>query len=312
MPIYARKLKNGVRFWYKFDLRGKTYSSPAIYNTKKEALKAERFEKNRLDEVFGEARLREVCAHRLDYLELTRNNEYFKDQRFLSRKIIKTIGNLQLTDITAKMVADMFLDEIKRCKDQGLGNTRPNELLKTLRATINYARHNFGVEMRDPTAGIKKLPRDSKTPYLPTEEEIEAVISACNNEQRRLIRFVYETGCRIGEAINLEYKDVHKDYITLYTRKSRNSQRTPRHLPRPDFIFPSGNTKVFEHNAYPRFLEETVQKLGQPKWNWHSLRRRRASIWAKDKPLFEIMMLLGHSQIATTQRYLFQIGIVKM
>lgn len=312
MAVYRRKIKNGERWWYKFDENGKTHNSKAMYLTKKDAQKAERDERLRLESISGEAMLLEVMTHRLDYLELTRNKEYYRDQRRLSKKILDNFGNIQITDITAKMVSSIFLDEIKRCRGEGLGNKRPNELLKTLRTTISHARTNFGIEMRDPTAGIKKLPNDTKTPYIPSEEEIEAVIKICNNEQKRLIRFVYETGCRVGEAVNLEYKDVHKDFLTLYTRKSQNSQRTPRHIPRPDFIFPSGCTKVFEFTAYPHFLEGKVRELKHPKWNWHSLRRRRASIWAKDKPLFEIMMLLGHSQISTTQRYLFQIGIVKM
>lgn len=127
-----------------------------------------------------------------------------------------------------------------------------------------------------------------------------------------MVSFVYETGCRVGEAINLDYKDVHSKFVTLYTRKSKNSQRTPRHLTRPDLLL-DGEGKVFkEHNAYPRFLEEKVKELEQPNWNWHSLRRRRASIWAEPKPLFEIMMLLGHSNIQTTQRYLFNLGVVIM
>jgi len=52
----------------------------------------------------------------------------------------------------------------------------------------------------------------------------------CKKKKKRLIQFVYETGCRIGESIALDYKDVHEDYVTLYTRKSQNSQRTPRTL----------------------------------------------------------------------------------
>lgn len=132
------------------------------------------------------------------------------------------------------------------------------------------------------------------------------------NYQKPLVQFVYETGCRIGEAINLEYKDVNHDYVTLYTRKSENSQRTPRHLPRPYWMATGFSGKVFEFNAYPRLLEEKVKELGQPSWNWHSLRRRRASMWAKDRPLFEIMMQPGHSQISTTQRYLYNIGVIKM
>ena len=75
---------------------------------------------------------------------------------------------------------------------------------------------------------------------------------------------------------------------------------------------PAAQGKVFTFNAYPHVLEEKVGKIGHKCWNWHSLRRRRVSIWAKDKPLFEIMMLLGYSQIGMTQRYLFQIGIVIM
>ena len=101
--------------------------------------------------------------------------------------------------------------------------------------------------------------------------------------------------------------------MTLYTHKSKNSKRTPRHLPKPKFITKNDKGKVFrEHNAYPRFLEDTVKERKQPTWNWHSLRRRPARIWAESKPLFELMMLLGHSNIQTTQRYLFNLGVVKM
>ena len=37
---------------------------------------------------------------------------------------------------------------------------------------------------------------------------IVAVKEACNPEQQRLITFVYEAGCRRGEAINITYNDV--------------------------------------------------------------------------------------------------------
>ena len=116
----------------------------------------------------------------------------------------------------------------------------------------------------------------------------------------------------MGECINLDYSDIREDMVVLYTRKSRNSVETPRFVPKPEWL-KQGEGKVFEHNAYPRFLESKVKNLGQPKWNWHGLRRRRASIWANDDvPLFQIMMLLGHSNVSTTQRYLFSLGIVKM
>jgi integrase len=166
---------------------------------------------------------------------------------------------------------------------------------------LKHASKHLDLELRNPCNGLSKLPEDR-----------QIQLEACNLEQQRLITFVYETGCRIGEAINLTYNDVKNDYVVLYTRKSRNSVKTPRFVPKP-LIIGEGSGKVFKFTAYPRFLEEKVRELDLPKWNWHGLRRRRASIWAnEDKPLFQIMMLLGHSNISTTQRYLFNLGIVKM
>jgi integrase len=70
-----------------------------------------------------------------------------------------------------------------------------------------------------------------------------------------------------------------------------------------------GKGKVFEWTDHPGFLEKVIKDLKQPRWNWHCLRHRRASIWANDKmPLIEIMQRLGHSNLGTTQRYLQLLG----
>ncbi len=210
------------------------------------------------------------------------------------------------------MVSDIILEEVRRCKKENLTNSRPNKLFATIRANFNHAIKHFEADIKNPCDGLSKLPEHRRIKFIPTEEMILAVKEACNPEQQRLIDFVYETGCRVGECIHLDHSDIREDIVVLYTRKSRNSVETPRFVPKPKWL-KKGDGKVFEHNAYPRFLEEKVKSLGQPKWNWHGLRRRRASIWADDDvPLFQIMMLLGHSNISTTQRYLFSLGIVKM
>lgn len=64
--------------------------------------------------------------------------------------------------------------------------------------------------------------------------------------------------------------------------------------------------RVFKRwNDNPKFLEKKIRKLQQKEWNWHNLRHRYASSLSKQgKPLFEIMTLLGHSQMSTSQNYL--------
>jgi len=73
------------------------------------------------------------------------------------------------------------------------------------------------------------------------------------------------------------------------------------------------NGKVFKPNERvfsrwvdkPHFLKRKVKKLKGQMWGWHSLRHRYASLLSKEgKPLFEIMKLLGHSNLSTTQIYL--------
>ena len=41
MPVYQRHLSKGIRWFYKFDLNGRTYKCKAVYHSKAEAKKAE-------------------------------------------------------------------------------------------------------------------------------------------------------------------------------------------------------------------------------------------------------------------------------
>ena len=80
------------------------------------------------------------------------------------------------------------------------------------------------------------------------------------------------------------------------------------------FIRINGTGQIFGRwNNKPKFLERYVKKFGMKRWNWHNLRHRRASIWAKEeRTLLEIMQLLGHSNLSTTQKYLQILGHIKL
>lgn len=81
-------------------------------------------------------------------------------------------------------------------------------------------------------------------------------------------------------------------------------------LPKPDCIQTihiDTDERLFARcSDTPRFLEDKVKELGQRNWSWHNLRHRKASIWhnKEKRPLYEVMVLLGHSNLKTTQGYL--------
>ncbi|MFC1863652.1 tyrosine-type recombinase/integrase [Thermodesulfobacteriota bacterium] len=155
--------------------------------------------------------------------------------------------------------------------------------------------------------GLEYYSVDRKLKYIPSDEQIRAVKQICDPDQSMLIEFLGETGAGINEALRLTANDVFDDYVILYTRKSKNSDLIPRKVPKPSCF----NGLTFEGRVfkvwtfYPEFLKRKVRKLKQPYWNFHNLRHRYASKLSKEgKPLFEIMMLLGHSNLSTTQNYL--------
>lgn len=175
---------------------------------------------------------------------------------------------------------------------------------------FNQVIEDHELDIKNPCQGIDFYSIDIHLKYIPTDTEVEEVCALCNFEQKFLFEFVRDTAARIGEPLRMTGKDILADEVVLYTRKSKNSNLVPRKVPKPDCL---RNGKTYKPNELifpywndtPKFLERKVEALGHTNWNWHNLRHRKASQWGKEgKPLYEIMSLLGHSNLKTTQKYL--------
>lgn len=319
MGCYQRNLRKGKRWYFKGQYCRLAYFSRAIYLTKQEAKKAERDKLKELDEFARNPRkasdptLFTITEKRLDFIKLNKSKFYYTENRRFFRKAIQMWGkDTPVSQITREDINNLLMAEAKRLKDQSKSNHKVNALIRSLKALFNWAIDTYDLDIKNPVKA-KFYPIDIHLKYIPTDEEIEAVKNQCNAQQKFLIDFVEQSGSRIMEAIRLKASDVDGDLITLWTRKSKNSNLTPRRIPIPDCLKDlnlDGQDRIFsEWAAYPRFLEEKTDG----KWNWHNLRHRRASLWAKEnKTLLEIMHLLGHSNLATTQRYLQLLGFTRL
>jgi integrase len=316
MAEYQRKLKKGIRWWYKFDYNGKTYASYCIYLTKNEAKKAENA---KYEEVSNQERnpsqkpilsLLEAINERLDYVEIKKSKDYYKDNKRYYKLLLEEVGDILFTEVKKSKIEDLLLKTSKKQKAFGRDNYVINSMLNVYKALFNYIIDKHDLNMKNPCNKIAKFSINKKLKYIPSGNDIEAVKAICDNGQIMLIEFVMETACRISEAIRVTGKDILEDSVILYTKKSLNSNLVPRKMLKPECvknIILKPDERLFNRwSDCPRFLEDKVRELGQRNWSWHNLRHRKASIWhnKEKRPLYEVMVLLGHSNLKTTQGYL--------
>lgn len=314
MGTYRRKLKKGYRWYYSGQYLNIKYHSRAIFLSKQECAKAERGRLKEIDEQVrnpGRMKLFDLMQNRLDELQTKKSRDYYKENKRYFRKVIAEWGRDVYTDeITKAMVNQLLQKEAKRLKRAGKSNHKVNSMLRALKALWNYGARIYDLSGQNP-CNLEFYPISVTLKYIPPDKHVEAVKKKCSPAQRLLIDFVDESGCRIMEAVRLTFNDIEDGLVTLWTRKSKNSDLTPRRVPIPACIEGlTGKGRVFNNwTAYPRFLEYAVKELKQKAWNWHSLRHRRASLWcAGGISLFEISVRLGHSNPQITRGYLQLLG----
>lgn len=316
MAQYSRKLKKGTKWWYKFDYNNQTYSSSCIYLSKNEAKKAEA---DRLRELSYEGQkpshkpilsLLQIINERLDVIKIKKSEKYYNENKRYLSILLEHIGDLLITDIQKADIEKLLLITSERLQEEEKDNYVVNAMIRCYRALFNYAINSYeDLDLRNPVRKIDFFSIEKKLKYIPTDKEINAVLKVCDADQKRLILFIKETGARINECLNLKGCDVLEKEIVLYTRKSKNSNKVPRKLSKPKclegLIFAPDELVFGTWKDQPKFLERKIKQLGLHQWGFHNLRHRRASLWSKEgKPIFEIMSLLGHSNISTTQKYL--------
>lgn len=307
MPVYQRQLSKGIRWFYQFDLNGRTYKSRIIFSNKQEAKKAEarayqdavRRQKYPLQ--LEEIDMKQAINERLDYVKVRKSKSYYQDsKRYLS--ILYHRFN-SLSEVTKSDIEKILLEQAQR------GTYTINAMLRSFKAFYNFTIQNYDLDIKNPCQYVKPFAVEKRIKYIPTNQEIEALINVCTPEQKLLIEFLRDTGARLSEALNLVGRDVSNEDVTLYTRKSANSNLMPRRVPKPDCLIGldiHSDKRIFEYwKEKPKFLPRKLKVLQQPQWGFHSLRHRYASLLsAQGKPLYEIMSLLGHSNLVTTQKYL--------
>jgi integrase/recombinase XerD len=138
-----------------------------------------------------------------------------------------------------------------------------------------------------------------------------------------LVCLLLDAGLRIEEALTLRRSDVDFDnlLVTVFG-KGRKERRVPfsfelrkvlfrydqvrtTQCPRCERFFPSRRGSSWDQRNSLRGLHLLQEKLVLPMFGWHRLRHTFATNYLRQGgDIVRLSMVLGHTQITTTQRYL--------
>lgn len=166
------------------------------------------------------------------------------------------------------------------------------------------------IKLQDPLSGFDK--------YLTVEEVNTLITNARSDRQRGFIEFLYVSGCRILEALNVKLKDlipVNGDYVFTVQGKGKKYRELIVERKRIDKIKKIFDSQeyLFEtstHRKYNRsYVSCQISKLSKyvlgKKISAHGLRHSNATgLLESGAGVVEVSEWLGHSSLDITRRYL--------
>lgn len=158
-----------------------------------------------------------------------------------------------------------------------------------------------------------------KFPFIPTEQEIDALIAASCKKHAALLTLLKETGMRVGEARRLEWTDIdsERNTITLNAPEKRSSPRmwrvTPRliemlkALPRKEKYVFTGKGRSMEATL-KSIRKRLARDLQNPRFiqiHFHTLRHWKATmLYHQTKDPYYVQHFLGHRTLKSTEIYI--------
>lgn len=246
---------------------------------------------------------------------------------------LNIMGYSQRTIDTYMIYLNMFYEYVKKDLDKINDDDIINFLsyLKTEKkvgsATLNLvlsAIKHFYIEFLKSNILINiKLPKKAKKiPIVLTPKEIKELISVIDNTRNKLIvEFMFSTGVRISECVNMKISNLNfdeftgnvisgkgnKDRIIILSKKWVENYKTylENRKIKSEYLFCNNSGNALSVDTIQKFLKIYASKSNiDKKISPHTLRHSFATnLLENDVNIRYIQQLLGHANLNTTQIY---------
>ncbi|MDE7065183.1 MAG: site-specific integrase, partial [Desulfovibrionaceae bacterium] len=239
------------------------------------------------------------------------------DERIARQHISETFGKRSLTGITRTEVEEWFRSLPRR----KLAPATCNRILAVFKAIYALAAsYKLLPDGQKPCSGVSAFKVSNKRERYLSDEEARRLVRELELSPHReavVIRLLLLTGARKNEILKARWEDVHPDRHLLTVPLSKSGK--PRHIALSDEAVKlvrsiprrAGNPWLFPGHAQGKPLSDVYGfwnrlrcRLGFPDVRIHDLRHTFASLLVNaGRTLYEVQMLLGHSDPRTTMRY---------
>lgn len=253
---------------------------------------------------------------------------YRKDLQQFADFLKVTFDTGRLEDVGHSQIRAWIIDLV----EQKLAAASVNRKIATLRSFYKFLLQS-GTITKDPTYKLKTLKTPKRLPEFVQEEAMEKILEEMvfttdfeGQRGKMVMEFLYATGVRLSELINLKWKDLDLATDQVKVLGKRNKERiipltkalkrdislyrdsfleSFRNLDREDYFI----VTIHREPAYPMMIYRIVKKhldffAQTSQRSPHLLRHTFAThLLNKGADLNAVKDLLGHANLAATQIY---------
>lgn len=217
-----------------------------------------------------------------------------------------------------------IIDYLGTCKTSGKSDASVNRYYMSIRSYCRFLRKTKAVSV-DLTEDITPPKNSLKAPYIPTIEEVSKILHAPNLEtesgarDKAMLELLYSSGLRASELCDLSLEDFKDTCIVVRCGKRSKTRTVPitqeacnaissyidtYRGKRPGFLFITLLGKKLRRQLLCSIVVYYANKADVLQVTTHTLRHACAThLLDQGADLRLIQEVLGHSSIASTQRY---------
>lgn len=251
---------------------------------------------------------KKYCLEYKNFTEQTAHNTFWTINNFASFS-----GVVSAAEITSTSI-NRWLDDQIAC---GCSGRTVNSRRKQLLPMINYfsdKKYCSRIDKSSLSRYVENPPRQ----IFYTSEQIDEVLTICDQMQWLLIKIAFDTGMRLSELTNLRLSEINDRRLTYIGkgRKLRESYISPEARTALSEWIVNNNIVDFvwenKHSGLPYHKNSIRDKMATPflaagftDFYPHALRHSFGTDGQRNGAgILELRDMLGHSRLETTERYL--------